>query len=140
MLCENYFTYEMRANQSGGSSHCHSCSLPDQVEKPVENLVHIISKCVSYDDIRNRILPEYSLLCQQSKSRINFADIFLDKNKLCQFVLDPGSLNLNPRISQTDPLLEQFFVLSRDLCHAIHKRRLKILKEKTDQENQKKQQ
>ena len=127
MLCENYFTYEIRANQSRGSPHCRVCSQPNQVEKPSENLSHIISKCVAYENIRSRILPEYSLLCQQSKSSINFADILLDKSRLCQFIMDPGSLNLHPRISQSDPLLDQFFALSRDYCYAIHKRRLKIL-------------
>ena len=128
MLCENYFTYEIRANQSGGSPHCHSCSLPNQIENPVENLVHILSECAAYDDIRNRILPEFSLLCQQSTSNINFADIYLDKSKLCQFILEPSSLNLSHRIGQNDPLLHKFFALSPDFCYAVHNSRMKILK------------
>ena len=132
MLCENYFTYEMRANQSGGSPHCRSCSQANQEYTKSENLVHILTECGEYEDIRTRILPEISLLCQQSKSNINFAEIYLNKTKLCQFILDPGTLNLSPRISQSDPLLDQFFKLSRDLCHAIHNRRMKILKEKMD--------
>ena len=39
MLCEN---------QSGGSPHCRTCSQPNQVERPSENLVHIISDFSCY--------------------------------------------------------------------------------------------
>ena len=131
MLCENYFTYEITANQSGGSPHCRSCSLPNQVEKPTENLVHIISECVAYEDIRRRVLPEFSLLCRQAKSNISFENICMDNTKLCQFIMDPSSLNLSPRISKDDPLLDQFFILSRDFCYAVHNKRMKILKERT---------
>ena len=135
MLYETYFTYEIRANQSGASPHCHTCSQPNQVERPSENLVHIITECVAYEDIRNRILPELSELFHQAKSNISFENISNDKNKLCQFILDPSSLNLSPHISKNEPLLEQLFNLSRGFCYAVHNRRMEILEKKTNTKN-----
>ena len=125
------FTYEIRANQSGGAPHCRCCSQPNQLVKPSENLTHILTECAAYSDIRDRIFPEYSLLCQQSKM-ITFEDIYSNKANLCQFILEPCSLNLPNRVSIKDPNLNQFFNLSRDLCFAVHSRRMKILKNKTE--------
>ena len=132
MLCENYFTYEIRANQSGGSPHCRCCSEPNQSVKPSENLTHIITECAAYSDIRDRIYPEFSLLCQQSKSTVIFEDISTNKDDLCQFILEPCSLNLTNRVNIKDPNLNQFFSLSRDFCFAIHSRRMQILKKKNE--------
>ena len=136
MLCEDYYTYEKRADQSGGSPHCRSCSVTNQEtqeEIPAENLSHILTACSSYLDIRDRIFPEFTLLCQQSKSKPDFHSIQNDKTQLCQFILDPSSLNLANRISVSDPQLDSFFKLSRDYCYSIHSRRMKILQQKCDQ-------
>ena len=136
MLCGDYFTYEKRSNQSGGSPHCRSCSLTNQepeIPKPSENLIHILTECSAYSDIRDRILPEFSLLCQQSDAKINFESISLAKATLCQLILDPISLNLGSRINVNDPLLTKFFKLSRDFCFAIHTERMKVLKQRLKQ-------
>ena len=138
MLCEDYFTYEKRADQSGGSPHCRSCSstndtstnIRDHSKTPSESIIHILTECESYLDIRTRIFPQFSILCQQSKTSIDFEAISENKTKLCQFLLDPSSLNLDSRISMSDPLLHDFFMLSRDFCYAIHTTRMKILKQK----------
>jgi hypothetical protein len=133
MLCKDYFTYEKRADQSGGSPHCRSCSQTNQSlpsTRPIEDLVHILAECSAYSEVRNRILPEMEHLCKNSKSKLDFQNILCDKNKLCQFILDPTSLNLAARISMNDPNLESFFRKSRDYCYSIHNTRLKILKQK----------
>ena len=133
MLCKDYYTYEKRADQSGGSPHCRSCSGTNQESpnnSPAEDLLHILTDCSAYLHIRDRILPEFAFLCLQSKSRLKFNDILSDRSKLCQFILDPTSLNLDARINLSDPYLGEFFKLSRDYCYSIHTTRMKILQQK----------
>ena len=138
MLCNDYYTYEKRANQSGGSPHCRSCSDPNKQtggSLPIEDIIHILTVCSSYADTRERILKEFSILCHKSEANIDFNNnIMANKNKLCQFLLDPTSINLDLRINVTDPLLPEFFKLSRDLCHSIHTKRMNIIKEKNQEQ------
>ena len=140
MLCKDYFTYEKRASQSGGSPHCRSCSAANQeppVNNPSENLSHILTECSAYSEIRNRILPEFSDLCKQSKSNLNFCEILTDKNKLVQFILDPTSLNLQQRISVSDPKVDLFIKLARDYCFSVHTKRMQLLKQKMNENSTK---
>ena len=66
----------------------------------------------------------------QTRGCLNF-DNFLENEEItCQFILDPTSLNLSERISPNDPILNNFFKLSRDFCYLLDKTRLKMLKEK----------
>jgi hypothetical protein len=125
MLIEDYYTYQMKSEQSGGSPNCRLC--PD--EKP-EDICHILTFCSSYSDIRIRIFEEYSYLCLQNSSDINFSELISDSETLCQFILDPSSFNLTKRLHLNDPLLGSFFQVSRDLCFSINERRIKLLKEK----------
>ena len=125
MLISDLYTYEVKSVQSGGSPNCRLCS-----DKKIENNCHILTFCSAYSDVRMRILPEYSYLCLNSKSGVNFEDIVKDNQTLCQFILDPTSMNLQKRIALNDPLLGSFFSISRDLCFSITERRLKLLKEK----------
>jgi hypothetical protein len=130
MLCQDYLTYEKRADQSGGSPHCRSCNpVPDQ-PRPAESLVHILAECEQYSDIRDRIFPEIEYLC--SRSFLDFRSISADKSNLSQFILDPSSLNLTSRVNMKDPNMESFFRKSRDFCYSVHNRRMKILKQKKE--------
>ena len=130
MLAGDYFTYEVKSDQSGGSPHCRSCSDPS---KPVENLQHIVSTCSAYSDIRERISVEYKEICNTLKSNISFEEIYSDSELFCQFVLDPASFNLTKRVHMNDPALLSLFRLSRDYCYAVNSARIKILKNKVDQ-------
>ena len=108
MLCNDYYTYEKRTGQSGGSPHCRSCPVtnqqtPDDTNQPAEvtghtdtDLSHILTDCLAYTLIRKRILQ----LC-----------FMKNKTNLCQFILDPSSLNLVSRISTSDKYIECFIVL-----------------------------
>ena len=130
MLCKDYYTYEKRADQSGGSAHCRSCSDSYTSDvKPVENTSHILTACGAYSDIRERILLEYATLCL--KGGFNFNEIISDSKKLTQFILDPSSLNLPKRINCSDRSLSSFFKISRDFCYSVHMRRMNILKQKS---------
>ena len=138
MLCKDYFTYEKRADQSGGSPHCRVCSnnqlsaLPHTAPAPAENLTHILTKCSTYSHIRDRIFPEFAFLCSESKSGLAFNNICSDKKVLVQFLLDPASFNLHSRLHMNDPLLETFFKTSRDYCYAIHTCRMNLLQKASD--------
>ena len=77
-----------------------------------EDIAHILTECSAYSDIRGRIFPEFRNLCEMSKSGFIFSDVSNQKHKLCQFILDPSSFNLSPRISMNDPYLSSFFQLS----------------------------
>jgi hypothetical protein len=125
MLIGDLYTCEIKSEQSGGSPNCRLCS-----DKRTENTCHILTFCTAYSDIRLRILPEYSYLCLNSKSGFNFDDVVSSNQTLCQFILDPSSMNLQKRIALNDPQLGSFFKISRDFCHTINERRLKLLKEK----------
>ena len=126
MLAGDYFTYDKKANQSGGSPHCRCCSYPS----PNEDILHILTVCEAYSDIRKRMLPEYQKLCSEAKSSIEFQAITSENTTLCQFILDPASFNLSSRVHMNDPILGQLFRLSRDYCYAINSVRMKILKTK----------
>ena len=87
-------------------------SAANQKTPPAENIQHIITQCVAYSDIRERILQEFKHLCERSKSKPNFDNIQKDESTLlCQFILDPTSLNLESRICPNDPKIYGFFEL-----------------------------
>ena len=132
MLCQDYYTYQRRSDQSGGSPHCRACSdqyTADSDKKPAETISHILTVCSAYSDIRERILTEYAQVCITSD--FDFNTILRNSEALTQFILDPSSLNLTQRISYSDPNLAYFFKISRDICFSIHTRRMNILKEKS---------
>ena len=127
MLVGDYMTYSIRASQSGGSPHCRCCSSEPSKN---EDLLHILTICNAYTDIRNRLIPEYQNLCLETRIPINFEDISSQDSILCQFILDPSSFNLKVRVNLNDPILDKFFKLSRDFCNAINKRRMEIIQAK----------
>ena len=130
MLVGDLFTYEKKSEQSGGSPNCRLC-----IDNKSESVSHILTFCSAYTDIRTRILEEFAYLCLSSKSDINFPDMMKENEVLCQFILDPTSMNLSERIHRNDPLVESFFKTSRDLCFGISERRLKLIREKQIQQN-----
>ena len=119
----NYLTYQIKAEQSGGSPRCRICESghPETIE-------HIIISCKTLDSYRKGILIEFQQLCKSTRNNLNF-DLFLeDETSLCQFIIDPTSMNLTNRVSLSDPLVQQFFKLSRDICHTLDKARMEMLK------------
>ena len=123
-LAGNYLTYQIKANQSGGSPRCRICTSGAE-----ESISHVISVCSGMSTERERIMTEFRCLAAKAKNNINFDEIISDPEQLCQFILDPTSLNLSIRLSLSDPLLKEFFQLSRDFCYIIDKTRIQLLKE-----------
>ena len=127
MLAGDLYTYEVKSAQSGGSPHCcQSCEIKS------ETISHILTYCSAYSEVRLRIFQEIAYLCMQSKSGVYFAELVKDNELLCQFILDPTSMNLQRRIGNNDPMLGLFIQKSRDLCFSINELRLKLLKQKRD--------
>ena len=79
--------------------------------------------------VRDKILPEFRGLAASTTNQINFDELANSEIQLCQFILDPSSLNLQTRVSLMDPILKDFVKLSRDFCFLIDKTRVKLLKE-----------
>ena len=123
-LAGNYLTYKIKADQSGGLPHCRICATDCD-----ETISHVISTCTGMTVQRERVLKEIKQLCKLTKNQINFDKLSESENGLCQFILDPTSLNLPMRVSLSDPLLPEFFKLSRDFCYLIDKTRIGLLKE-----------
>ena len=112
------------------SPHCRIC--PSGSEETVS---HVISTCMALAKERNRLLLEYRRLCNLTKNCVNFDRIQENEKQLCQFILEPTSLNLLERVSLNDPTVQDFYKLSRDYCTLIDKTRIRLLKEKQNNEN-----
>ena len=123
-LAGNYLTYQIRSEQSGGSPRCRICP----TECP-ETVSHVISTCSGMAVERERLLTEFSDLCTKTKNEIIFQEISKDEETLCQFILDTLSLNLQTRVDIHDPLVPEFYRLSRVYCYIIDKTRLRLLKD-----------
>ena len=78
---------------------------------------------------RKRIFQQYQTLCSNTQNEINFEDLLKNEETLCQFIIDPTSLNLPVRVSLADPLVSEFYKLSREFCYIIDKTRIGLLKQ-----------
>ena len=123
-LSGNYLTYKIKSDQSGGSPRCRICETVCN-----ETYSHLISTCQGLEDERQKILPEFEKLCSQAQTNINFQNLLVDEHTLCQFIIDPTSLNLSTRISLQDPVVPELFKLTRDFCHVIDKTRIELLQD-----------
>ena len=104
-----------------------------------EDILHILTQCNQYSDLRENKLEEMSKLCE-IEGNLNFTLLSENNDEvdLCQFLLDPTSLNLKQRINPIDRNQNEYFDISRSLCNSINIRRLNILKSKKKNEVQKK--
>ena len=127
MLCQDLYTYEIKAAYQGGSPNCRLCLASSQNKEYTENIEHIVSVCSAYTEVRCRILEEMKHICENSKSGIQFDELKQNSSLLTQFILDCCSLNLPQRFNIDDQECQKIFQLSRDLCHYIRKRRMEIL-------------
>ena len=129
MLSGNYLTFEIKSLQSGGSAECRLCLQLGETPQ-TESLEHLISLCVTFDDVRTRIKAKMASICHESGISIDIDHY--SSSEFCQFALDPSSLNLAKRVSITHPVLPLLFQQSRDLCYSIDKTRSHILSSLTN--------
>ena len=69
--------------------------------KESESIIHVIAPCYGITSARQKLLKELFQLCLQTRNNINLNEISQDEKNLCQFILDPSSLNLTTRVSLT---------------------------------------
>ena len=121
-LVGDYLTFQVKFDQTGqGNPLCKLCRSEN------ETIPHIIGVCPIYAEIRSRIVQQISDVCLLSKSSINFQNLVDNPQTLTQFILDPSSFNLEERIHLSDPIVQQLFTLSRDMCYGIHSERIRQL-------------
>ena len=122
LLSGDYLTYERKYEESGkGNPICRICHQEN------ESISHILTQCVAYRPIRERIFEEFSKIRLLAKNCMTFESIKNDPNILTQFLLDPTSFNLKTRVHISDPIVPTLFKLSRDYCSAIHEERTRKL-------------
>ena len=92
-----------------------------------ESICHIISSCMGMAEQRRKLLPELEQLCTTTRNNIDFSMIISSEKVLCQFILDPSSLNLKQRVSLSDPMINNFFKFSRQYCYVIDLTRISLL-------------
>ena len=121
MLSGDYLTYSTKAIQTDCSPHCRLCL------DPFEDIEHVVFFCIKLDLVRNEQIEKLKSFLTSNNINTSFlSDSFL----MTQFVLDCSSLNLGEnRISNNNPILEQIFVLCRNLVYGVHKQRLVQLRE-----------
>ena len=85
----------------------------------LRSICHIISSCMGMAKQRKKLLSELEQLCTTTRNNIGFSMIISSEEVLCQFILDPSSLNLKQRVSLSDPVINNFFKFSRQYCYII---------------------
>ena len=120
-LSGNYLTYQVKSDQSGGSPHCRICKSDSETSS------HVIGVCEGMAGERERMFEELKQLCKMTKNNIDYNKIISDEKVLCQFILDPASLNLTNRVSLSDPIISQFYKFAREFCYLIDKTRISLL-------------
>ena len=130
MLSGDYPCYSYLGSDRNNDAECRLClSASPQLPAPIEDMVHLLTRCKGTADTRNRILPDLlnsiSLFSPEN-------DILVHPNHthMTQLILDPTSLNLpmSIRISPDHPAFHQVVSICRNLCFAIHKERTRKLK------------
>ena len=122
MLSGNYLTYQVKAAQSGGSPRCRICEIG-----PVETISHVLSTCSGLESERNKLLIELRNLCYLTQNNLDLDHFMHSETVLSQFILDPASLNLSLCVNPQDPVISEFYKLSRDFCYVLDKARIRLL-------------
>ena len=121
-LSGDYLSNEKLSRQGNHSPICELCELEE------ESYCHIITRCPVLNEPRIKLMKEIIDFCD--KNAISFIhQIFLDNEKITQFVLDPTSLNLPLRMNPNDRNLPQLFSICRNLCNSLHNMRMRKKKE-----------
>ena len=134
MLAGDYPCSAYIGSDRGQDTSCKLCKvLHPQHPPPTDDLVHVLTECRVLSDTRSRYIPD---LLNTIAQHLPLSQLLVNTNntELTQFILDPTSLNLPPvtRISPDHPALSVILSQCRNLCHVIHKQRIKQLKSRTN--------
>ena len=137
MLAGDYYSYAVKSDQVGGGDHCRICPAPvitsaTQDTRPREDMQHIQTECVGNKVTRERLLyTTIRSVISQNNTQEEIVELFNDNAVLTQLILDPCSLNLENKFRQNRKFknFSELLILLRDFCYAVHKERLRKLKE-----------
>ena len=123
-LAGDFLTGELLAAQSGGNPICKLC------ESENETTEHIITRCRALSSVRDRVMPEMLYKVAEIAPRCEILTPNNNTLHRTQFLLDCTSLNLpqNFRISNQNPRISEVFKITRDLCYALARERVRKLK------------
>ena len=128
-LCGDYVCYDYLSHDRGSDPHCRLCSaLSHHKAAPVEDIEHILTKCLATSDTRqDRLAILMNTIAYP-------CDLILNMNQspkvLTQFILDCSSLNLpnDVRISPDHPSFTDITRQCSYYVYAVHKHRIRELK------------
>ena len=102
----------------------------DLCDAPLDSIDHVLSSFGATSDVRNRLFPELMNVVKQVQPMSQILQCHPPAPILTQFILDCSSLNLpsSIRIQNTHPDICFIVKACGDLCHAVHKERLRLLK------------
>ena len=129
MLCGNFYSNSVRAEQSGGSPHCCLC------EAPVEDLPHVVASCEALEEQRQTNTEELKQVLvndiqSNETERVTlkkvltseeFNHLAQSEELLTQFAVNPTSFNLTNkcRVNINNAKLTQICKITRNLCYSI---------------------
>ena len=129
MLCQDYLTYGTLALQSAArgvtfSGHCRIC--PGEWD----DIRHILTECHVTQPARDILLPQLVDLLAVAAPNLDWISLHEDKSLLCQFIIDPCSMNIPNqwRIPLNNLHLPSILNMSRELCFRTHSERTAALK------------
>ena len=128
MLSGDYLCQGNLAKDRGLDPSCLLCKAHYRLHAPVEDILHVLTMCRATSDTRLRIVPEL-LNCIAKYFPTNSLLKRINHEQLCQFILDPTSLNLpmDCRIQPNHSDLPHVMFICRNLCFALHKTRIRQL-------------
>ena len=129
LLCGDYLCYDFLCHDRGSDPHCRLCSSLSGHTGPVEDIEHILTKCLATSDTREDRLV---ILMNTIAYPCSDNNILLTQSSkvLTQFILDCSSLNLpnDMRISPDHPAFTDITRHYSYYVHAVHKQRTRQLK------------
>ena len=129
MLAGDYLCYEHLARDRGTDPQRRLCQCHCSHLAPAEDMVHLLTRCWGTAEPRSRILPDLFNTIAQFFSANKLLEVHTH-TVLTQFILDPTSLNLpgDIRLAPDYTILGEVVRLCSNLCFAIHKERIRKLK------------
>ena len=121
-LIGDYLTFQTKFEHTKkGSPICKIC------QQENESISHIIATCKAYSVIRDKISTQFFEVCEGVPGFEMLLPLLKNTETFTQFILEPTSLNLPFRVNVDDKVVPQLLSLSRDLCFAVHKERMRLL-------------
>jgi hypothetical protein len=120
MLTGTYMlqTLKSKFNQAEVDPTCPICRLE------TETMTHVITSCPVYNEVRKEYFVKIKGTVITSIGFDSWKRNFNKMDIICQLVIGCQKLVVTGLLSKNDDLIHEIETASKDLCHAIHTRRL----------------